>query len=98
MSDYPERLDQLSPAKQALLRARLERQEEILQNRQTIPTRGDCNTLPLSFAQERIWVHQQLVPDSVAYNRPANIRLLGPLDADALAHALSEIVKRHESL
>ncbi|HEY7407080.1 MAG TPA: amino acid adenylation domain-containing protein [Gemmatimonadaceae bacterium] len=54
--------------------------------------------LPLSFAQQRLWLLNQLEPDSAAYNLSAVIRLQGELDLRALQGALSEIVRRHESL
>ena len=54
--------------------------------------------LPLSFAQQRLWLLNQLEPDSAAYNLSAVIRLQGELDLTALQRALSEIVRRHESL
>ncbi len=53
---------------------------------------------PLSFAQQRLWFLQQLDPGTAAYNVPAAARLVGHLDVDALSAALSEIVRRHESL
>jgi amino acid adenylation domain-containing protein len=54
--------------------------------------------LPLSFAQQRLWFLDQLSPGSNAYNMAAPLRLTGRLDRAALARALSEIVRRHESL
>ncbi|HVR98866.1 MAG TPA: amino acid adenylation domain-containing protein, partial [Thermoanaerobaculia bacterium] len=54
--------------------------------------------LPLSFAQERLWFLDQLDPASPAYNLPAAVRLSGPLSRPVLAAALTEIVRRHESL
>jgi len=98
MSNLPQRLDQLSPAKQALLRARLKRQEDEVGQIQKIPTLGGYDTLPLSFSQEQIWLHSQLAPGSVVYNRPTNMRIRGPLRVDWLRQALDEIVARHESL
>ncbi len=53
---------------------------------------------PLSFAQERLWFLDQLDPGSAAYNMPAAVRLLGPLQPAALAAALERIVARHEAL
>ena len=55
-------------------------------------------TLPLSFAQHRLWFIDQLEPGSVTYNIPVPLRLRGPLDAAAVERALTEIVRRHESL
>ena len=54
--------------------------------------------LPLSFAQERLWFLQLLAPASPVYNMMGAVRLVGRLDAGALAAALSEILRRHEAL
>ncbi len=54
--------------------------------------------LPLSFAQQRLWFLEELVPDSPFYNVPANLRLKGSLDIGALEQTLTEIVRRHEAL
>ncbi|MCG1042707.1 non-ribosomal peptide synthase/polyketide synthase [Mycetohabitans sp. B8] len=59
---------------------------------QTRPT-----ILPLSFAQERLWFLEQL-GQGAAYQIPIAMRLTGKLDVAALAAALSEIVRRHETL
>ena len=54
--------------------------------------------LPLSFAQQRLWVLDQLEPGSVAYNIPFGVRMEGTLDKHALRWSLDEIVRRHEVL
>ncbi|MEJ2767903.1 non-ribosomal peptide synthase/polyketide synthase [Mycetohabitans sp. B46] len=54
-------------------------------------------TLPLSFAQERLWFLNQLGQDA-AYQIPIAMRLTGKLNIAALEAALSEIVRRHEAL
>ncbi|MFK4099059.1 amino acid adenylation domain-containing protein [Streptomyces sp. NPDC019531] len=54
--------------------------------------------IPLSFAQERMWFLQRLQGSSGTYNIPLQIRLTGPLDTDALAGALADLVARHEAL
>jgi amino acid adenylation domain-containing protein len=54
--------------------------------------------LPLSFAQQRLWLLDQLEPGSPAYNIPIPLRLRGPLDMQALKKSLGEIVRRHETL
>jgi len=56
---------------------------------------GEC---PLSFAQERFWFLEQLDPNNLAYHVTYGFRLIGPLNSDALAKALSELVRRHETL
>jgi amino acid adenylation domain-containing protein len=56
------------------------------------------DALPLSFAQERLWLVDRLQPGGSVYNVPLGLRLRGALDGDALERALGEIVRRHESL
>ena len=53
---------------------------------------------PLSFAQRRLWLVEQLSPGTPAYNVPSAVLLAGLLDVPALARALEEIVRRHDSL
>jgi amino acid adenylation domain-containing protein len=55
-------------------------------------------TLPLSFAQERLWFIDRMESASTAYNLPFGLRLRGALDVDALERSLGEIVRRHEAL
>ena len=53
--------------------------------------------LPLSFAQQRLWVLDRIEPNNPLYNIPRTIRLTGDLNVKALVDALNEIVRRHES-
>ena len=54
--------------------------------------------LPLSFAQERLWIVDQMFPCSPAYNAQLLVRLEGPLSLPALESAIEELVRRHEAL
>src|SRR5215213_7516873 len=52
----------------------------------------------LSFAQHRLWFLNQLEPDSVAYNMPIAVRMIGRLDVAALEQSVNEIVRRHKAV
>ncbi|MFD3938565.1 amino acid adenylation domain-containing protein [Streptomyces sp. NPDC058611] len=54
--------------------------------------------LPLSHAQQRLWVIQQIEDTSAAYNFPLVMRLRGNLDVDAWRAALGDVTDRHEAL
>ncbi|WP_375743996.1 non-ribosomal peptide synthase/polyketide synthase [Corallococcus interemptor] len=54
--------------------------------------------LPLSFAQQRLWLLDQLQPEDASYNLPAALQLSGHLDVEALRRAFEALVARHESL
>jgi amino acid adenylation domain-containing protein len=54
--------------------------------------------LPLSFAQQRLWILDRLSPNNSAYNILAFTRLRGLLNIAALERSLNEIVRRHEAL
>ncbi|TCO45309.1 non-ribosomal peptide synthetase [Actinocrispum wychmicini] len=52
----------------------------------------------LSFAQQRLWFLDQLLPGSTAYHISWSVRLSGPLDLAALRWSLRRVVERHEVL
>src|SRR5258705_11083318 len=53
---------------------------------------------PLSFAQQRLWLLDQLDPGSAVYNISRAVRLKGDLNFPALLEALSAIAERPNSL
>ncbi|HTG31557.1 MAG TPA: amino acid adenylation domain-containing protein [Thermoanaerobaculia bacterium] len=54
--------------------------------------------LPLSFAQQRLWLIDQIEPGSPLYNLAVVLRAEGPLETAVLERCLGEIVRRHEAL
>ena len=62
-------IDALSPAKRALLERMLERRRAVDGHQSPrIPTGERDQPLMLSSAQQRIWLWQQINPDSAAYH------------------------------
>ena len=60
-----------------------------------VPRDGE---FPLSFAQARLWLLDQLEPGSVAYNIPAFFRFKGEFNHVVFEQSLTELVRRHEVL
>ena len=54
--------------------------------------------IPLSYAQQRLWFLDQLIPNSALYNIPITMRIEGELDIEAWEKSLQAIIARHESL
>jgi amino acid adenylation domain-containing protein len=55
-------------------------------------------TLPLSFAQQRLWFIDQLEPGNAGYNISGPVWLKGQLNLEALERVINEIIRRHEVL
>ncbi|MEO3810551.1 amino acid adenylation domain-containing protein [Sphaerisporangium sp. B11E5] len=53
---------------------------------------------PLSHAQKRLWLHQQMDDHGALYNVPWLVELSGVVDCAALDRALEDVVARHEPL
>ena len=81
----------------------------VLEKRLSVGSSGDAESpsrsphtrsgpLPLSVSQNQLWYLSQLEPDSRAYNELVSIRKTGALDITAVRRALTEVVRRHESL
>lgn len=64
----------------------------------TVVELDEVYIFPVSFAQQRLWLLDQLQPNNPAYNIPAAIRVKGRLNVGILARCLKEIVRRHEVL
>ncbi|MEM7582117.1 MAG: amino acid adenylation domain-containing protein [Acidobacteriota bacterium] len=53
---------------------------------------------PASFAQQRLWFLEQLVPETATYHMAALVRFEGDLDVPALTRGFNSIFARHEAL
>jgi amino acid adenylation domain-containing protein len=53
---------------------------------------------PLSFAQQRLWLFNELEPGNAVYNIPVAMRIVGKLNLIALQQTFTEVVRRHEVL
>src|ERR1044072_6990513 len=96
--DRFERLKRLSPEKRAQLLKAIMDEKSSSEKATKIPRRPQPDIIPLSFAQQRLWFIEKLEPGTAVFNMPTAIRLEGSLDVEALERALSEILRRHETL
>ncbi len=87
-----------SARREQLLRQLLAADQRPGRDRISRATRRPGEDLPLSFAQERLWLVDQLTGGSSAYNIPHMVRFRGVLRVEALEWALGEVVRRHEVL
>ncbi|MRH90134.1 amino acid adenylation domain-containing protein [Nocardia sp. SYP-A9097] len=54
--------------------------------------------IPLSLAQQRLWILNRFAEHAAAYNMPLAVELTGSLDVPALRAGLLDVLERHESL
>jgi len=59
------------------------------------PTGGP---VPLSTAQQQVWLHGQLVPEVPLYNEVLILERMGSLNREILEQSFQEIIRRHEAL
>lgn len=99
--DLLARIDNLSPERRALLALKLAKKDSRTCEKQRIPrlsrSKGS-NSFPLSFAQQRLWLVDQLEPNNPIYNIWEAFRIVGKLDVAALEQSLNEVIRRHEIL
>lgn len=82
---------------QAIVQARQEEQP-LIEPPITPAPRDGSGPIPISFAQQRLWILDRLDPGNTTYHMPLALRLSGPLHREALERSLSEVVKRHAIL
>ncbi len=96
-SDAKSDLARLSEAKRRLLQKYLRGEpEKERAERALICRRPPGEPVPLSFAQQQIWLHGQIAGDVPFYNESIVVDRQGPLDVAVLERCLLEIIRRHE--
>ena len=88
----------LSAKKRALLEVMLREKGVESSSDRRIPRRKEGDSIPLSFAQQRLWFFDQFEAGKSFYNLPGAIRLKGKLNVAVLEQTFNEIVNRHEAL
>lgn len=97
MTELEDRLAALSPERRQLLEsARTERRAPWTHIPRVEPRAAEG--LPLSAAQERMWLLDQLDPGTPAYVYATALRLRGVLAVHAIEQAIDAMVHRHEIL
>jgi amino acid adenylation domain-containing protein len=96
--DLAQRRAQLSAAKRALLERWAQGETGKADETPAIPRRAARARVPLTFAQQRLWFLDQVVPASAAYTIAEALRLNGALQVPLLEQSLSHLVHRHEAL
>src|SRR6476469_8858777 len=96
MGDITERVMDLSPEKLRLLAQQLRKRQG---SRSQITRQSrESNSFPLSFAQQRMWVVDQMSPGNTALNISLSYRFDTRVDLGALESSFNLMVKRHEVL
>lgn len=63
-----------------------------------IPKAEEKEYYPMSSAQKRIYLIQQMDPEAVTYNMPGDLKLTGEVRPDDLRAAIQAMIDRHEIL
>ncbi len=59
---------------------------------------GSGGEQPLSLGQRALWIEEQMAPEAGAYNIAVAVRLLTPVEPEALHRAFEALAARHEML
>ena len=100
MSMRDDKLDRLSPEKRAMLEKLLREKRLKSGNEGQVikPVKLDNNRYPLTIAQEKIWIANNINPDATVYNMAGIARVQGNARVEWFIEALKESFDRHEIL
>ncbi|AEY66940.1 non-ribosomal peptide synthetase [Clostridium sp. BNL1100] len=76
----------------------VEKSDKISDDENRIQRLQEKGTLPLSYAQQRIWFLDRLNENSSQYMLYSGLNIKGTLNYDLLLKSLNTIIERHESL
>jgi non-ribosomal peptide synthase protein (TIGR01720 family) len=96
--ELTQQLAELNPAERRALLARLRDRRQGDDRPAPLTRRADTGLVPLSSAQERLWLLDRLDPGDPTYNLAFGVRITGPLDPDRLRQAIATVVRRHDAL
>jgi amino acid adenylation domain-containing protein/non-ribosomal peptide synthase protein (TIGR01720 family) len=97
--DMERRVASLDKNKKELLQRLLAKEGLAVAAPENIPKRPPATIAPLSFAQRRLWLMEQMaVSGPPSYNMSAAYLLEGDLDVAAFTQAFDELLRRHEIL
>lgn len=91
-------ISMISKEQQELLMLLLKEEGISLANLPIIPQDRTRASFPLTFAQRRLWILNQLEPNACAYNMFGAFRFSGPLNIEMLERSFNEIIHRHQIL
>jgi len=94
----PDEVQTLSREQQELFFLLLQEEGIDAQSFPIISLPKDQRSYPLSSAQRRIWLLNQLEPKNPAYNMFGALHLNGAVDSAVLAQCFNEVIKRHDIL
>jgi len=74
------------------------RKPELLAMLETTGELDEERFVPLTYAQQRLWLIERFMPGSVAYNIPQSWIVEGTVDPEALRQAVHRLMERHAAL
>ena len=100
MNELTQRMESLSSEKRRLLETRLKNKgiETIGTSFHPIPPAPKRDYYPLSSAQKRLFILEQLGGVGTSYHIPVVFIIEGPLERNRFEAALNQLIQRHESL
>jgi surfactin family lipopeptide synthetase A len=88
---------EISERKRKLLEEYLQQRLEAPAGAAQVPRRARTAVVPLTFAQQQVWLHAQLAPNIPVYNEPFTVHRKGALNVAALERSFTEMIRRHEA-